>query len=434
MLFNLLILLVTLFALVSSDNWGVIIAGSNYYFNYRHQSDACHAYHILTESGKIPPQNVILMIYDDIANSSENPFKGQLFNKPNGTNVYAGIEIAYRGDSVNKTTFLKVLRGDKSAGGKVLKSTENDDVFIYYTDHGATGLVGMPVGDPLYANELMDALNYMHDSKMYRQLVFYLEACESGSMFDGILPKNMSIFATTAATPDQSSYAYYYWDPVQTYLGDEYSIRWMEDSDKNSNKQETLKTQFAHVSQQVKLSQPQQYGTTAFENEPIWDFEGNEASESSTTSTTTTTQVSIFSDGLNDDKNNKAFDSSLAVDSRDVKLAYYMTKYEASLSLNEKRKWSKVLNEEIQFRANVTSQFKKLMQIVTQIKLDSAIDALMLTYRPPRNFECLKQSVSLYERRCGKFTEYSLKFVKNIVFLCEEFNPKYVTAGILQIC
>lgn len=33
------------------------------------------------------------------------------------------------------------------------------------------------------------------------QLTFYLEACESGSMFEGVLADDVNIYATTAANP-----------------------------------------------------------------------------------------------------------------------------------------------------------------------------------------------------------------------------------------
>lgn len=39
--------------------------------------------------------------------------------------------------------------------------------------------------------------------------MLYIEACESGSMFNGLLPDNLKIYATTAATPFESSYAWY---------------------------------------------------------------------------------------------------------------------------------------------------------------------------------------------------------------------------------
>jgi legumain len=43
----------------------------------------------------------------------------------------------------------------------------------------------------LTVKALNDALKSMHRQKKYQQLVFYLEACESGSMFKDVLPKNI---------------------------------------------------------------------------------------------------------------------------------------------------------------------------------------------------------------------------------------------------
>ena len=40
------------------------------------------------------------------------------------------------------------------------------------------------------------------------------------------------VFATTAANARESSYACYWDGKRQTYLGDVYSVKWMEDSDK----------------------------------------------------------------------------------------------------------------------------------------------------------------------------------------------------------
>lgn len=46
-----------------------------------------------------------------------------------------------------------------------------------------------------------------------------------------ILPCSVSVYATTAANPHESSYACYYDEARDTYLGDWYSVNWMEDSD-----------------------------------------------------------------------------------------------------------------------------------------------------------------------------------------------------------
>lgn len=56
----------------------------------------------------------------------------------------------------------------------------------------------------------------MWTNDMYKEMVFYMEACESGSMFEGLLPSDVKIYATTAANSEESSYG--------TYCGMESSV------------------------------------------------------------------------------------------------------------------------------------------------------------------------------------------------------------------
>ena len=63
-----------------------------------------HAYHVVKEHG-IPESNIVLMMYDDAANSTSNPYPGKLFNRPTGVktkpvDVYAGCKVDYRGKEV----------------------------------------------------------------------------------------------------------------------------------------------------------------------------------------------------------------------------------------------------------------------------------------------------------------------------------------------
>ena len=48
----------------------------------------------------------------------------------------------------------------------------------------------------------------MFKKKMYKKLVFYLEACESGSMLES-LPSDLNIYALSASGIDESSWANY---------------------------------------------------------------------------------------------------------------------------------------------------------------------------------------------------------------------------------
>lgn len=67
----------------------------------------------------------------------------------------------------------------------------------------------MPFGPPLYADDLVTALEDKHRAGGFKELVAFLEACESGSMFQGLLASDMPVFATTASNASESSWATY---------------------------------------------------------------------------------------------------------------------------------------------------------------------------------------------------------------------------------
>jgi legumain len=178
---------------------------------------------------------------------------------------------------------MKVFAGDASAGGPVLKSTENSKVFFYFADHGAPGLVAMASGPTMSAKELNDAFKAMHAKKMYKEMVVYMEACESGSMFEnGLLPDNLSIYALSAANGHESSWGTYCPpdDKVNgkhlgTCLGDLFSVNWMEDSDKASMGSETIEMQFDSVQKSTNKSHVLEWGDKTFTGEDIGEFQSN---------------------------------------------------------------------------------------------------------------------------------------------------------------
>lgn len=280
-----LVLLATLCLAAYAENYAVLVAGSNGFYNYRHQSDVCHSYHVLLDKGGIKAENIILFSYDDVASDPENPVPNTLFNKPTtgaGVDVNKGCVIDYKGADVTPENYLKVLRGQDMTGvgsGKTLKSTAEDKVFLAFFDHGATGLIAFP-SEYLYATDLLAAFNDMHTAKMYKELTYYLESCESGSMFTS-LPTNLSIYALSAAGPDESSWGTYCPPDdsvngveIGSCLGDLFSINWMEDSDAADFTKETLDAQFQAVKTKTTQSAVMQWGDVTFTSEPIGNFLG----------------------------------------------------------------------------------------------------------------------------------------------------------------
>merc|ERR1719277_1064943 len=115
----------------------------------------------------------------------------------------------------------------------------------------------------------------MQRTNMFKQLVIYMEACYSGSMFPKLAPDS-KVLAVTAANAHESSFATYcgsasvvHGKQIDTCLGDLFSVAWMEDSDAGAFSNETLGTQIQRVTVRTNQSHVLSFGDKSFESEPI---------------------------------------------------------------------------------------------------------------------------------------------------------------------
>ncbi|KAK6161933.1 hypothetical protein DH2020_001774 [Rehmannia glutinosa] len=357
--------------------WAVLLAGSSGYWNYRHQADVCHAYQILKRGG-LKDENIIVFMYDDIAYNEENPRPGVIINNPHGEDVYHGVPKDYVGYDVTAHNFFAVLLGNKTAltggSGKVVDSGPNDHIFIYYTDHGGPGVLGMPTSPYIYANDLINVLKKKHASGTYKSLVFYLEACESGSIFEGLLPEGLNIYATTASNAEESSWGTYcpgeYPSPspeYETCLGDLYSVAWMEDSDIHNRRTESLRQQYQLVKKRTANdnsymgSHVMQYGDLNLSVESLFMYMGTDPANDNYT----------FVD------DNSLRPSSKAVNQRDADLLHF---------------WHKG-------------------------------PEVLMSVRPAGHpvvddWDCLKSLVRTFETHCGSLSQYGMKHMRCIANIC----------------
>lgn len=378
--------------------WALLVAGSNGYYNYRHQADVCHSYQVLHRHG-IPDDRIVVMMYDDIANSTDNPTKGIIINHPDGADVYKGVPKDYTGDDVTPKNFLSILQGDKDAmkgigSGKVIDSSPEDHIFVYFADHGASGLVAFP-NDYLYAQDLVKTLVTMHTNKRFARLVFYMEACESGSMFSGLLPEDINVFATTASSPDESSYACYYDDVRQTYLGDVYSVKWLEDSDSEDLGSETLQKQFTIVKQETTTSAVHEYGNLTMGTVyALSQFQGYKASQSA--------------------RLPRAHLDATA--SRDVPVAILKRKIQNAFDEDIRTQLQKDLNQMLRNRMFLKNK-------VTQIAKSLGVPQAVHRKTPLRNLDsaCFRQAVDRFNAICFDLARnpYGLGFVRTLATLCD---------------
>ncbi|XP_004584387.2 legumain [Ochotona princeps] len=389
-------------------HWVVIVAGSNGWYNYRHQADACHAYQIIHRNG-IPDEQIVVMMYDDIANSQENPTPGIVINRPNGTDVYKGVPKDYTGENVTSQNFLAVLRGDAEAvkgkgSGKVLKSGPRDHVFVYFTDHGSTGLLVFP-NDDLHVRDLNETIYYMYEHRKYQKMVFYIEACESGSMMNH-LPYDINVYATTAANPSESSYACYYDEERETYLGDWYSVNWMEDSDVEDLTKETLHRQYQLVKSHTNTSHVMQYGNKSISSMKLMQFQGTRHRASSPISLPPVTHLDL-------------------TPSPEVPLRILKRKLMSANNLEDVEK----LSAQIQSHLNARNIIEKsVYQIVNLLMPSPAEVKKLLTSRAPlTKHSCYEAAVTHFRTHCFNWHsstyEYALRHLYVLANLCEKSYP-----------
>ena len=408
----LLIFLITL-CCVSADKWAVLVAGSYGYWNYRHQADICHAYQILHENG-FPDSNIIVMMYDDIAYNSGNPFHGVIINKPNGNNMYVNVPKDYTGDDVTPENFLSILRGNSSIGKKVLKTGPDDNIFIFFADHGGPGIICFP-RDELYAHELIETLQYMHMNNRYKNIIFYLESCDSGSMFNHLLPPNINVFAMTASYPDEVSWACYYDALFDTYLGDVFSVNWMENVDSfESIIKETFNDQYLIVENKTTSNHVCIYGDKSILKYNLSDFltyqSNTWADENMITNHPRNTYYF--------EKQTDQIDQIDQIDSRYVKLKYlakfsqnYTKIKNGTFIYNELKKeiyhayvLSVYYNNEI-----ISAYQKKILRNLKNQKCNS--DEIIDT-------KCLQKEVNRFKHLYGDLTEIAIYFLRIIGNKC----------------
>ena len=427
-----ILLSLLLLTLISCDNFAVLVAGSNTYSNYRHQSDIFHHYHILVERG-IKPENIIVFAYDDIATAAKNPFPGKVFNSPKGKDVYEGVVIDYFGVDVTPENFLAAITGnpdglkikDKRTTGKVLTSTENDNVYFFYSDHGSDNLISFP-SKYLYSDELNAAFLTMFEKKMYKELVFYLEACHAGSMFNKLLPTNISIYATTAANPSESSYADYCSSDAKingtlmgTCLGDEYSCRFMEDIDSRPGdklKDYTMQEQYEYLVKAVTGSHVMQYGDLEIAKKSIYEFVNGQ-----TKKFLKLIEVA-FDFILPDIRSMEEQKETIKINNENYRLEWYRMQAEQTNDLETENEYY----EEVAQQGRSTKIFELFKDWFNLPKrnYDDVID-----------YDCYRKVVNAYEKKCGMLIDRDFKFMTHIANFCTKgIKPKEAINAFSSIC
>lgn len=249
--------------LASCAQYAFLYAGSSYFYNYRHQADIFTIYNQLLSRG-FTPSNIALYAYDDIAQDFSNPYKGQIFHTiDHKVNVYPGTDaIDVKKQGVTDQAFYDAITN--------LPTTSNDYVFIYYDNHGGPGILGTPNGYEIEADKVSESFESASKSQLYKQCLFMIEACYSGSVAEVITASNLAII--TAANNAESSYAAVYDEELGTYLSNEFTNYFISLIDENPTI--TVGELFTTLQKETEESHVCFYGDETIQKVPISTFIG----------------------------------------------------------------------------------------------------------------------------------------------------------------
>lgn len=364
------------------------------------------------------PENIITMIEDDVADHRNNPFPGKLFTRPSegeGQEFYQNLVIDYNLGDVTAKQIEAVLLGDRelvknTGSGRVLESTENDEVFFYYSDHGSKGLVLLPRHKYWYADEIVGNFLKMKEIGKFRNLLIFIDACHSGSLF-AKLPEDQNIYALTSSHPNEVAYMKYCGSEARvngrsigscmTSEFSDFSLVLLEDSDKK----QTVKEMFEEIKNKLwRRQKTMEYGDQRV---------ANMAAE-------------IFLGKLSTSSSRRLVERR--VESQNVR-ALNMNELE---SIFEEYKTAP--SEENHFMLQSELKAIENIQKVSQL-IQREIEDLDVENTESTNFDCYRRLINTYESNCGQLTSAALEYLDTFYAACQS-NEVALTgrnfAGIFQ--
>ena len=391
-----------------SANWAVLMAGSRGYNNYRHQADVFNIYDLLKSRG-FDPSHIITLAYNDVVNHKMNPFKGQIFSSADHRNVYPGDDcVDYQGRQANAENFIRVLLGDNKKG-RALESTKDDDVFVYFNDHGAPGLLCVPSnnGPELYADQIRKTLKEMKEKAMFKRLFFVIEACYSGSVGNNITTDG--VFTLTAAGPTQSSYSADWDSSIDAFRTNEFTKQFVEFVEENPHKR--VIDCVNHVAELTLRSHVTAYGDFNVAQAPLSTF--------------------LLDGPRRSVKPEKADESEPESNGIQTKFAFieFLKRRLAKAVGKERDELERMLSQEQSRRQRASATFKS---IATHFDPNGGFQHVT----PVRglDYNCYRACVEGYRLFCGEVDEYELPKLKIFGNLCSVSNASEILTQIREVC
>jgi len=263
----------------------------------------------------------------------------------------------------------------------------------------------------------------------------YIESCESGSMFNNMLPKNINVYATSASSPTESSWGCYC--PPQdmvdgkrigSCLGDLYSVNWMEDIDKFGTGR-TLQENFIQVQKLTTMSKVMQWGDVSWTNMTFAQIIGPNEATPTLADPKAIREAYSGAEGYTRDE----LRAMSAVSTYDIPmhLAYYEYLRSDKSDMEAYHTLANNLMTELNMRIQTDLLFMNLAKKVASTQWPRVFQSRSADYQ----IECLAEAQQAFRSSCGDFTDYSRQYVRVLNNVCASgASTTDIAASLSQLC
>ena len=196
-----------------SDQYAVLIQGSNGWSNYRHQADVLSVYQLLKKTG-YDDDHIVLIIDKALASDSKNPEPGIVRAEDGGKDLMEGSVIDYDNADLTPADISNILLAVKTDKTPiVLPKDVEQNVFLFWSGHGrnrasngADELVwrDADTGQGMTAERLRQTISRMQAEGLYRKMLVLTEPCFSEAVITPLVGIPGVLAMSSAGTYEQS--------------------------------------------------------------------------------------------------------------------------------------------------------------------------------------------------------------------------------------
>ena len=217
-----------------TDQYAVLVQGSDGYINYRHQADVLSVYQALRLGG-FPDDHIILITDATMASHPNNPQPGTVRTSPNGPDLLGGTdqlpkaEVDYDSRNLTARDIANILKGNQtSTTPVVLPQGDGHNVLFYWSGHGRSQSQGGADEFVWRDNNARqgftaDLLRETASQMQFRKLCIAAEPCYGECVIRGIEGIN-GVLAMSGASAAEQSWADHWNNDARIWMCDRFSL------------------------------------------------------------------------------------------------------------------------------------------------------------------------------------------------------------------